>query len=324
MIDSKLALLEHVTYIDKNVLKIANIEGDILRIDTNVNLNSVLKDFDETAIQNLRNYGDKIIEGAYITGNQWADIIEGLQNDKELSNLVVLGKEKIETSDHRKYNLSIAYQDVKTNQCIVSYKGTSGKEEWKDNVTGLIVSDTQSQKEALAFFDKYASKFDDIVVTGHSKGANKAMYVTIASKNADKISKCVAFDGQGFSNEFIKKYSKQIAAYAEKITNYFAQNDFVNVLMKQVEGSNQIPCEQFGITNPAQFHSPNSIFVRDANGNIPIDEKGNKVFSFNKLKERNENMALINKFISYVMDNTSKKELDNIVKYISPIVGEAL
>jgi hypothetical protein len=94
--------------------------------------------------------------------------------------------------------------------------------------------------------------------------------------------------------------------------------------MKQVEGSNQIPCEQFGITNPAQFHSPNSIFVRDANGNIPIDEKGNKVFSFNKLKERNENMALINKFISYVMDNTSKKELDNIVKYISPIVGEAL
>ena len=326
MTDEKLAVLDHVPYIDKYVLQAAGINREILPLRNNRPLGESMLVFDDKAIQNLRAVGDKNVQGAYISGNEWADIIEGIINDPELSKLEIIGSQQLETSDHRRYNLNIAYEDPQTNQCIISYKGTSGKNEWEDNVHGLVESDTQSQTEALAFFDKYASKekYKDVIVTGHSKGANKAMYSTIVSENANKISKCVAFDGQGFSNYFIDKYADKIDDNGSKITNYFAKNDFVNVLMKQVENSKQIPCEQYGISSPGEFHSPNSIFMRDEKGRIPVDENNNKVFSFKQLNQKNENMELIRDFISYTMDHADKKELQRISDYIAPLAGEAI
>lgn len=37
-------------------------------------------------------------------------------------------------------------------------------------------------------------------MSGHSKGGNKAQYVTMFSQNRDVIDTCVALDGQGFSD----------------------------------------------------------------------------------------------------------------------------
>ena len=42
---------------------------------------------------------------------------------------------------------------------------------------------------------------NNITVTGHFKGGNKAQYVTIVT---DRIGRCVSFDGQGFSKEFLE------------------------------------------------------------------------------------------------------------------------
>ena len=42
--------------------------------------------------------------------------------------------------------------------------------------------------------------YTELTVTGHSKGANKAMYTTIMCNN---VTRCVSFDGQGFSKEFL-------------------------------------------------------------------------------------------------------------------------
>ena len=46
----------------------------------------------------------------------------------------------------------------------------------------------------------------NIIVTGHSKGGNKAQYVTINSKYNDLIDKCFSFDGQGMSPEAIEAF----------------------------------------------------------------------------------------------------------------------
>ena len=49
--------------------------------------------------------------------------------------------------------------------------------------------------------------YDSITVAGHSKGGNKAQYVTVLS---DKVDRCISMDGQGFSQEFIDKYYAEI------------------------------------------------------------------------------------------------------------------
>ena len=59
-------------------------------------------------------------------------------------------------------------------------------------------------------------------MTGHSKGGNKAKYITLMD---DTVDHCVSFDGQGFSDEFMETYSDEIAARQHKIENHNVDYD---------------------------------------------------------------------------------------------------
>ena len=104
---------------------------------------------------------------------------------------------------------------------VVVFRGTSGKDEWIDNAIGLGVSDTERQKAALDYIENLP--YDSITVAGHSKGGNKAQYVTVLS---DKVDRCISMDGQGFSQEFIDKYYAEIQKKGHCIKNYYLEGDF--------------------------------------------------------------------------------------------------
>ncbi|CBK75072.1 Protein of unknown function (DUF2974) [Butyrivibrio fibrisolvens 16/4] len=322
MTDQELGLLEHVTYIDKNVLEIAFPgEGkEILKIKDTKTIKSVLKDFNEDALNNLRKYGDKTIDGAMMSGNEWADVIEQIQHNSNLNSLKVVNADTYTNSIGDTYNLNICYSVPGTKQCIVTYKGTTGFEEWNDNVYGILEADTQRQKDALDFYNDYTKKFDDVIVVGHSKGANKAMYVTIKADD-DKISRCVAFDGQGFSNLFLNTYSDRISDRAGLITNYYISTDFVHVLMKQIPGIREKSCKGYGMSNGAQYHSPNSFFALDKNGKIKVDDNNSPIFV---KEEENENIKLIRGFVTYVMDHSTDEDLLEIAECLGPAAGRVL
>ena len=322
MTDEKLALLELVTYIDVNVLKAANIERTLLPLQKKYSVYDNLKIFDETSLDSLREeHGDEIIEGALITGNEWANIIETIKNDPELRQLLVHDFFVYKQPNDKEVNLQIAYENPDTREGIVTFKGTSGREEWEDNVHGLHLSDTPCQQRALEFFDKQAEVFDELTVVGHSKGSNKAMYITIVSEHANKISKCVGIDGQGFSNDFLDKYSDQIRENGSKITNYYVSSDFVNILMKQVDNSKQISCKGYEMTNALQAHSPDSVFERDNSGNLLIKDNNP---SFVQLEDRDEKMKTIQGFVAYLMDNNQNEKLTRMGNYLAPIIGASL
>ena len=136
MTDEKLALLEHITYIDENVLKAAGIEDKLLKLAHNNTIEYALKSFDDKALDNLRNYRKKtlfnigneekqnIVDGALISGKDWANIIETIKSDEELKNLVVRDSEQITTKKGKKYNLQICYQDPISKQGIIKAPST--------------------------------------------------------------------------------------------------------------------------------------------------------------------------------------------------------
>ena len=332
MTDEKLALLEHITYIDENVLRVAGIPSKILDIQDKSTVEYILKDFDDKALDNLRNYRKKtlfnigneekqnIVDGALISGKDWANIIETIRSDDELKNLVVKDSEKITLNDKREYNLQICYQDPVTKQGIITYKGTTGYEEWDDNVKGISLKDTPCQDNALKFFQRNEKAFDDIVLVGHSKGANKAMYTTIVS-DSDKISKCVGMDGQGFSKEFFEGYEAQIEKHGSKITNYSVDRDFVHVLMKQIPNSNQKYCEAYGVQKWTQFHSPFTMF-KSQNGKMELNGSDKSPVFVNT--NENKNTALLRKFTTYLMDKGKPEDVEKIANYIGPLVGDLL
>ena len=94
---------------------------------------------------------------------------------------------------------------------------------------------TEQQAEALNWFNKLCSqnnwnKGTPVIVSGHSKGGNKAQFVAI---NSDLPTECYSFDGQGFSPEAIEMFKAHFPDYntrRSRIYSISADNDYVNVL----------------------------------------------------------------------------------------------
>ncbi|WP_160686759.1 Mbeg1-like protein [Clostridium sp. C2-6-12] len=139
----------------------------------------------------------------------------------------------------------------KQNNATVVFRGTVTEGEWKDNGQGAYEHDTKEQIEALDYINNL--EFKDVIVTGHSKGGNKAQYVTILS---DKVSKCISINGQGFSNEFITKYINEINKNKSKIICINSKYDYVYCLFNQIGGEFHYIETDFKI-NPLDYHRAN-------------------------------------------------------------------
>ena len=94
---------------------------------------------------------------------------------------------------------------------------------------------TRQQVEALNWFSRLCSqngwnKATPTIVSGHSKGGNKAQFVAISSR---LVTECFSFDGQGFSPEAITMFRERFPDFEtrrSKIYSLSADNDYVNVL----------------------------------------------------------------------------------------------
>ena len=147
---------------------------------------------------------------------------------------------------------AICYTDEKDADPVVAFRGTGGtKEAWSDNFEGAFNDDTPIQKTADDFIKNECAIYEDIVVTGHSKGGNMAQYVTV--KRQDMIRECVSFDGQGFGNDFLKEYPEEVRTASPKIKSVSAYNDFVNILLASIAGTCIYVANESGA---AAAHSP--------------------------------------------------------------------
>ncbi|MEB3025654.1 MULTISPECIES: Mbeg1-like protein [unclassified Parvimonas] len=212
----------------------------------------------------------------------------------------------------RVVNVTFQFED----NLIIVYKGTAGDYEWKDNVEGTYnITDTKQQRRALKYFDEMVKKFPDvkkIYVSGHSKGGNKAQYIGVLRGNMSKLEKVYSFDGQGFNDNFLKKYNKEIELNKYKIFNICNEYDYVNILMHSV--SNKIFIKS--ITNVGNeddryskiihrlggVHSPYSMFKNE-----------NGVLTLNDVVEQSELMKNFEKLFEYY--NANMEEKDNKFMY---------
>ena len=308
--DNQLGMIEQLTYLNKDVAAAAGISGfnGIKDGHSGMTIEQILACFNEEALQKLEQQTGEI-DGACASGSEWASIIRYLKSS-DLNQLVLT--DTMVNSNGTTLALCFADPD-NTSEAVVAFKGTSGGDEWVDNVEGLNVSDTECQREALDFIESLP--YDSISVTGHSKGGNKAMYVAITS---DKVVRCVAYDGQGFSQEFVDKYWAEIEARGSNITNYSLSTDYVHALLFPVPNSNQVYCDGYGVENIKQHHSPNSFFVTDENGNLILDENGNPQIV---IICEDESIQMLHDFTSFVINNANDADKVEIVAFVSQLLA---
>lgn len=298
--DEELCMLEQLTYLDEDVAIAAEIDKDFTKINSRhkgSSINDILEFFDEEALNKLKKHGEPVGD-AVISGVEWARIIEYLKtsrlqylvlddmmmNDNNYHSVVYDADQKkyVPISEFReshtevtddelgKYDimripLALCFTDgsEKTDEAIIAYKGTTGPDEWADNVFAGYNYSSPPQEAALEFANDMVRKgFTKLTVTGHSKGSNKAMFVTILCNN---VIRCVSFDGEGFSEKFLRDEETidKIRKRASLITNYSLSSDFVHILLYQIPGSNQIYCKGYGVEGVAENHSPNSFFQQN-------------------------------------------------------------
>lgn len=244
---------------------------------------------------------DEHLYDGHIEASEWPNMLNSIRNS-ELANLKVEKVSKDETG-----SLSACLTDSEGNAYVV-FRGTAGGE-WRDNFEGGYGTDTEQQRRALDFINSLDHK--NITVVGHSKGGNKAKYVALLS---DKVDRCVSFDGQGFSQEFIQKYSNLIEKNEYKITNYALDNDFVNLLMYDI--GKKIYIKGNGVSNYAQNHSPNSFFHYDSNG----EYKEFKDITVNETVLT----TVLHGFVCYVLNTASDEDRESLLDFLGGLLANTM
>lgn len=185
-------------------------------------------------------------------------VLRQAAQDPQIGNLVIDNQSCLMGCDSGTAACTFSSRDG--GSIYVVYRGT-GDGEWPDNGLGMTQKSTRQQERALEYFDRVVernqiSPSQRVIVTGHSKGGNKAQYVTMSTQYGELVDACYNIDGQGFSQKAIDGWKE---AYGEsgfekrrrRITGIFGENDYVNVLGNSIVPKNQI----FYVKTPVQVQN---------------------------------------------------------------------
>ena len=158
-----------------------------------------------------------------------ADVMQQIHSDPHVNQLVI----DRTTEEYEGGIRGACFVDPATGEATVAFRGTGGTyQQWSNNFEGYGDVSQQSEIDAANFINSLP--YQNITVTGHSNGGNQAMYVTVVC--GDKVDRCVSYEGQGGSNEFMEAYKNEIAQNQGKITNICAEKDFVSPLLNDYAG----------------------------------------------------------------------------------------
>ena len=195
---------------------------------------------------------------------------------------------------------------------------------WADNFLGAVQADTPEQQSILSFFDKAvaAAKKDlpenaelSITVSGHSKAGNMAQYITILREN---VSRCISFDGQGFSGGFLRKYREQIMRRGSKIVSVCPDVSITGSLLHRIENARTVNVrtaflrEKGAHIVPLYYHIPVSVldkygrFRKRTKQSYPLND------ILRRLSELPENAA---RFLPFWDSERALKSIGTAVMY---------
>lgn len=186
----------------------------------------------------------------------------------------------------------------------ISYRGTDRSlVGWKEDFNMTFMKNIPSQKEALDYLNKIAKKYrDKLIIGGHSKGGNIAIYASMYCENKLKkrILEIINADGPGFNEDVIK--SKEYLQISERISTYVPQSSIIGRLLEHEEKYEIILSAQKGILQ----HDMYSWEV----------EGGDLV----RIPQLTSNSQFVNKVVRNWLQNTTLKQRENFINIIYDVL----
>lgn len=195
---------------------------------------------------------------------------------------------------------------IQDSKKYISFRGTdSSLVGWKEDLNMGFRKDVPSQKEAVKYLDSIANKYkDNLIVGGHSKGGNLAVYSAVFCKDnvKDRIERVINADGPGFDNSVIltKNYKKML----NRIQTYIPQSSIVGRLLEHEEQYQVVKSVQKGIMQHDIYSweiEPTKLI------RIPTVTNNSEIF---------------NGIVSDWLKNTTPKQRENFINVIYEIIME--
>ena len=131
----------------------------------------------------------------------------------------------------------------------ISFRGTdSSLVGWKEDLNMSFMENVPSQKEAVNYLNNIARKNKDkLIIGGHSKGGNLAVYSEIfcEDKIKNRIEKVINADGPGFDKSIIQ--TENYRKILNKIETYIPQSSIVGRLLEHEEEYQVVKSIQKGV-----------------------------------------------------------------------------
>ncbi len=305
----ELLLIEHLTYMPDMapLVSILHAEGKTV--------GEYLGAIDLDALDNERTYTTQM------NGFDFRNVILAILKNPAISNSLI-AEAHLDTAYGAGGGISIVIKNDAgepdengKHEAVVAYRGTADNE-WTDDFEGANQIDSLQQINALEWYkrayDQLGLNKYFVTVIGHSKGGNKAKYVTILNDTPDR---CVSFDGQGFSDKFIEHYKRRIIDRQKVIENHNIDYDYVNILMNDIGEKTYYIGYDYGKFGFSESHAPNTFFDFGENGeyNIRVNPAGQR-----------PEMQILDQFInSMIRSAVSEKEKSETNRLVGMLVEKA-
>lgn len=123
--------------------------------------------------------------------------------------------------------------DIDADTVFISFRGTDASfTGWKEDFNMAFKYPIPSQTEALKYLTRIGSKAKRIIIGGHSKGGNLAIYSAFNAREdiQDKIVSVYSFDGPGFPLEALE--CDGYKRIENKIIKIIPQSSIIGLLLK--------------------------------------------------------------------------------------------
>ncbi|MBR1854750.1 MAG: DUF2974 domain-containing protein [Lachnospiraceae bacterium] len=272
-----------------------------------------------------------------ILGIDWKNLVMAMEKRRNILEAYI-AETHLDTAYGGGGGISAVFLNDRDMEAVVAFRGTASNE-WTDDFLGANQIDSLQQINALEWYKSIYEKLHleeySVTVIGHSKGGNKAKYITVLN---DTPARCVSFDGQGFSDKFIEHYKKRIRARQSVIENHNIDYDFVNILMNDIGEKTYYIGFDYGRYGFVESHCPNTFFDFGENGeySMHVNPNGQRPEMqiidqfFNSMirsavsdKERSEN----NKLVGILVEKgfaigSDDNSLSDFITFLCDLVGD--
>lgn len=176
-----------------------------------------------------------IVQGTtgFVSAELCHDFYQGAANNPRYAQILVNAKEEIFSEDQQT-QFAVETFLLPNNTIIISFRGTDDSfVGWREDFNMAYQYPVPAQRTACEYVERVAKLWPQyrIVITGHSKGGNLAVYagMNVRDDVKDRIERVYSMDGPGFPRNVVDSY--EYSTIVDRVVKIVPESSIIGMIM---------------------------------------------------------------------------------------------